>query len=404
MSTSRRHFLQYSLTAASMMALAPEAFAGSSKKSQALAKKKLKILVLGGTGFLGPAFVNAAQARGHSLTLFNRGKTRPQLFPNMEKLHGDRDPQKGEGLKALEGRKWDAVLDTSGYYPRIVGASARLLAANVKHYVYISSISAYANNDVPWEDESGPTAVMADPTVENMGKNFENFGGLKRLCEEAAEKAMPGRVANIRPGYIVGPDDASDRFTWWPVRYDRGGEMLAPGSPEDPIQIIDVRDLAEWLVVVMENNLTGIYNATGPEKPWTMGGLLAACKEATGKDTKLTWVPSEFLVKNKEDGEGDIPIWAPPIGKTKGFHQRSIDKALKAGLKFRPGSVTVKDTLAYFQGLPEERRAKMRAGLSPEREKELLTLWAKEQQGGGSSPAAPSKLSLPETTPGKKGQ
>jgi 2'-hydroxyisoflavone reductase len=391
MSTSRRHFLQYSLTAASMLALAPEAFAGSNKKPQASAKKKLKILVLGGTGFLGPAFVNAAQARGHSLTLFNRGKTRPQLFPDMEKLHGDRDPKKGEGLKALEGRKWDAVLDTSGYYPRMVEDSAQLLAPNVKHYVYISSISAYANNDVAWEDESGPTAKLADPTVENMGKSFENFGGLKRLCEEAAEKAMPGRVANVRPGYIVGPDDASDRFTWWPVRFDRGGEMLAPGSPEDPLQIIDVRDLAEWLVVVMENNLTGIYNATGPEKPWTMGGLLAACKEATGKDTKLTWVPSEFLVKNKEDGEGDIPIWAPPIGKTKGFHQRSIDKALKAGLKFRPGSVTVKDTLAYFQGLPEERRNKMRAGLSPEREKELLGLWAKEQQGGGSKPATPEK-------------
>jgi 2'-hydroxyisoflavone reductase len=141
----------------------------------------------------------------------------------------------------------------------------------------------------------------------------------------------------------------------------------------------------------MENNLTGIYNATGPEKPWTMGGVLAACKEATGKDTKLTWVPSEFLVKNKEDGEGDIPIWAPPIGKTKGFHQVSTEKALKTGLKFRPGSVTVKDTLTYFNGLPEERRNKMRAGLSPEREKELLALWAKEQQGGGGKPATPEK-------------
>ncbi|WP_224372774.1 SDR family oxidoreductase [Hyalangium versicolor] len=396
MSTSRRQFLQYSMTAASMLAVSSEALGGPDKKPQASAKKKLKILVLGGTGFLGPAFVNAAQARGHTLTLFNRGKTRPQLFPGVEKLHGDRDPNKGEGLKALQGRKWDAVLDTSGYYPRIVEASAALLAPNVQHYVYISSISAYANNDVPNEDESGPTAVLADPTVETMGKNFENFGGLKRLCEEAAEKALPGRVANVRPGYIVGPEDGSDRFTWWPVRFDRGGEMLAPGSPEDPIQIIDVRDLAEWLVVVMENKLTGIYNATGPEKPWTMGGVLAACKEATGKDTKLTWVPSEFLVKNKEDGEGDIPIWAPPIGKTKGFHLRSIDKAVKAGLKFRPGSVTVKDTLAYFQGLPEERRNKMRAGLSPEREKELLSLWAKEQQGAESQPAAPGKPATPE--------
>ncbi|WP_224248319.1 SDR family oxidoreductase [Hyalangium gracile] len=399
MSTSRRKLLQYSLTAASMLAMGSEALAGPAKKSRVPVKKKLKILVLGGTGFLGPAFVNAAQARGHTLTLFNRGKTRPQLFPDVEKLQGDRDPQKGTGLKALEGRKWDAVLDNSGYYPRMVGASAQLLAPNVQHYVYISSISAYANNDVPWEDESGPTAKLADPTVETMGKNFENFGGLKRLCEEAVEKALPGRVANVRPGYIVGPDDPTDRFTWWPVRFDRGGEMLAPGSPEDPIQLIDVRDLAEWLVVVMENKLTGIYNATGPEKPWTMGGVLAACKEATGKDTKLAWVPSEFLIKNKEDGDGDIPIWAPPVGKYKGFHLRSVDKAMQSGLKFRPSSVTVKDTLAYFQSLPEERRNKMRAGLTPEKEKELIAAWAKEQASGG-KPAAPATPATPE----KKGQ
>lgn len=391
MSTSRRHFLQYSLTAASMLALGSEALAGPGKKPAASAKNKKKILVLGGTGFLGPAFVTAAQARGHTVTLFNRGKTRPELFPNVEKLRGDRDPKKDEGLKALEGRKWDAVLDTSGYYPRMVQASAELLAPNVQQYVYISSISAYASNDKPYEDESGPTAKLADPTVETMGKNFENFGGLKRLCEEAVEKALPGRTANIRPGYIVGPLDGSDRFTYWPVRFDQGGEMLAPGSPEDPLQIIDVRDLAEWLVLVMENNLTGIYNATGPEKPWTMGALFAACKEVTGKDTKLTWVPSEFLVKQGENGEGDIPIWAPPLGQTKGFHLRSIDKAVKAGLKFRPGTVTVKDTFEYFKGLPEERRAKMRAGLKPEREKELLALWAKESSGAGKTPVAPGK-------------
>lgn len=401
MSTSRRHFLQYSLTAASLLALSPEALAGSAKKPAASAKHKLKILILGGTGFLGPAFVTAAQARGHSVTLFNRGKTRPQLFPDVEKLHGDRDPKKGEGLKALEGRKWDVVLDNSGYYPRMVQASAELLAPNVQHYVYISSISAYAKNDTPNEDESGATATIPDPTVETMGKNYENFGALKRLCEEAAEKALPGRVANIRPGYIVGPDDPTDRFTYWPVRFDQGGEMLAPGSPEDPLQIIDVRDLAEWLVLVMENKLTGIYNATGPEQPWTMGGLFAACKEATGKDTKLTWVPSEFLVKNGEDGEiGDIPIWAPPIGKTKGFHVRSVTKAMKAGLRFRPNNLTVKDTLAYFQSLPEERRKKLRAGLSPEREKELLALWTKAQQPPTSPPATPGKPATPE----KKGQ
>jgi 2'-hydroxyisoflavone reductase len=391
MSTSRRHFLQYSLTAASLLTLGPQALAGSNKKSGARAKAKKKILVLGGTGFLGPAFVTAAQARGHSVTLFNRGKTRPELFPNVEKLRGDRDPKKGEGLKALEGKKWDAVLDTSGYYPRMVQASAELLAPHVQQYIFISSISAYASDETPHEDESGPTAKLADPTVESMGSNFENFGGLKRLCEEAAEKALPGRVANIRPGYIVGPEDRSDRFTYWPVRFDKGGEMLAPGSPEDPIQVIDVRDLAEWLVLVVENDLTGIFNTTGPEKPWSMGGVLATCKEVTGKDTRLVWVPSDFLAKHGESGDGSIPIWMPPSGKTKGAHLRSNAKAVKAGLKFRPVSVTVRDTLAYLKSLPEERRNKLRAGLTPEREAELLALWAQEQQAAGSKPAAPGK-------------
>ncbi|MDY7227303.1 epimerase [Hyalangium rubrum] len=372
MCTSRRHFLQYSLSAASLLALGPQALAGP-------AKNKKKILVLGGTGFLGPAFVTAAQARGHTLTLFNRGKTRPDWFPETEKLRGDRDPKKDEGLKALEGRKFDAVLDTSGYYPRMVQASAELLAPHVQQYIYISSISAYASDQTPREDESAPTAKLADPTVETMGTNYENFGGLKRLCEEAAEKALPGRVANIRPGYIVGPLDGSDRFTYWPVRFDKGGQMLAPGTPEDPIQVIDVRDLAEWLVKVVEDNTTGIFNATGPEKPWNMGGVLATCKKVTGKDTKLTWVPAEFLAKHGESGDGSIPIWMPPTGKTAGAHLRSNAKAVKAGLKFRPTSVTVKDTLKYFKELPEERRNKPRAGLTPEREAELLALWAKEQ-------------------------
>ena len=397
MSSSRRHFLQYSLTAASLLALGPRALAGSGKKSPAPAKNKKKILILGGTGFLGPAFVTAAQARGHSLTLFNRGKTRPELFPDVEKLRGDRDPKKDEGLKALAGRKWDAVLDNSGYYPRMVRASAELLAPNVKQYLYISSISAYASDQTPYEDESGPTARLADPTVETMGTHYENFGGLKRLCEEAVEKALPGRTANIRPGYIVGPEDRTDRFTSWPVRFDKGGQMLAPGSPEDPIQIIDVRDLAEWLVLVIENNLTGIFNAAGPEKPWSMGGVLAACKEVTGKDTKALWVPSDFLAKHGVSEDGSIPIWMPPTGKTKGAHLRSNAKAVKAGLKFRPTSVTVRDTLAYFKSLPEERRAKLRAGLTPEREAELLALWAKESAGGKPAEAAKPSAGTPKS-------
>jgi 2'-hydroxyisoflavone reductase len=378
MTTSRRRLLQYSLSAASLLALAPGALAAPRPTKKGPTQKK-RILVLGGTGFLGPAVVTAAQARGHQLTLFNRGKTRPDLFPGVEKLRGDRDPNKEEGLKALEGRRWDAVIDNSGYYPRMVGASARLLAPNVKQYVFISSVSAYASDARPHEDESAPTKTLADPTVETMGPNAENYGGLKRLCEQEVEKALPRGATIVRPGFIVGPEDRSDRFTWFPVRYDRGGEMLGPGSAADPLQIIDVRDLAEWLVNLVEQGTTGAFNAVGPDVPWTMGELFAACREATGKQTKLTWVPSDFLEKHGENGDGSIPIWVPSTGKTAGFHLRSNTKAVKAGLRFRSPTQTVKDTLTWFNSQPEERRATMRAGLTPEREAELLKLWAEAQ-------------------------
>jgi 2'-hydroxyisoflavone reductase len=392
MTSSRRKFLQYSLAGASLLALGPQALAGP--KGSAPAPKKgaarKRILILGGTGFLGPAVVQAAQARGHSLTLFNRGRTRPELFPNAEKLRGDRDPNRGEGLKALQGKKWDAVVDTSGYYPRIVRASAELLAPHVKQYLFISSVSAYASDKTPHEDERGPTATLADPTVETMGKDFEFYGGLKRACEEAVEAAFPGRTANVRPGYIVGPEDRTDRFTYWALRQERGGEMLVPGTPADPLQVIDVRDLAEWLVLLIENNTNGVFNAVGPEKPWSMGGVMETCRQVTGKDTKLTWVPADWLEKQGEKGDAGLPIWMPPTGNTAGAHLRSNARAVKAGLKFRPVDVTVRDTLAWFHGLPQERQDKLRSGLKPEREAELLALWARAQ-AGTSVPSASGK-------------
>lgn len=383
MSSSRRTFLQLSSLAAAAAALLPkEAGAQAPKKGAARGKGgKKRILILGGTGFLGPAIVTAAQARGHALTLFNRGKTRPELFPGTEKLRGDRDPKKDGGLKALEKGKWDAVIDTSGYYPRMVAASAKLLAPRVGQYLFISSVSAYAENATPGQDERAPTMVLKDPTVETMGANFENYGGLKRACEEAAEQAMPGRVANVRPGYIVGPEDRSDRFTYWPVRYAKGGEMLAPGAPADPLQIIDVRDLAEWLVLLVEGRTTGLFNAVGPQQPWSMGALFDACKQATGQQaTRLTWVPADFLEKHGENGDGEIPIWAPHQGKYAGMHRYSNAKAVKAGLRFRPPATTVKDTLDWFNAQPPERRAKLRAGLSPEKERLLLEAWAKARK------------------------
>jgi 2'-hydroxyisoflavone reductase len=359
MTTNRRDFLHMSLAAGAL--LAARAAAQSKSSDDKPASDKKKILILGGTGFLGPAVVEAATARGHTLTLFNRGKTRPTLFPDVEKLHGDRDPKKEPGLKALEGRKWDAVIDDCGYYPRMVTASAQLLGPNVKTYVYISSISCYAKNDAEGADETSALATISDPTVEDMGKDYANYGGLKALCEQAAEKAMPGRVAVVRPGYIVGPGDFSDRFTYWPVRFARGGDVIVPGDPSDPIQIIDVRDLAEWLVKLAEDGTTGRFNAAGPAKRMSWGDVIEACKEAGGKEARVHWVKADQLEKLELN---DFPIWAPYSGDSKGFHTWSNARAVKAGLKFRPVKETAKDTLAWFRTLPQDRQDKLKAGPS----------------------------------------
>ncbi|MRG97413.1 NAD-dependent epimerase/dehydratase family protein [Polyangium spumosum] len=390
----RRSFLLGSLAAAASTTLGcasqappppadPAGAAGPSAPPPPETNQKKSLLILGGTGFVGPAVVEAARARGFSVTLFNRGKTRPELFPDIEKLRGNRDPNKDEGLKALEGRSFDAVIDTSGYVPRIVRASAELLAKNVKQYIFISSISVYKDNSTPNMDETAAVGTISDPTVETMGKEFENYGPLKALCEQAAEKAMPGRVANVRPGYIVGPGDPTDRFTYWPLRVAKGGEMLVPGTPNDPIQVIDVRDLAEWLVKLVAENTTGVFNATGPGAPLTMGGVIEASKKASPKsDVKLTWVPNAWLEKKgKEGGDGiDLPIWAPPEGETAGFHRVNVDRAKKTGLTFRPIDTTVVDLLAWFNGLPPERKDKRRAGLTPEREAELLKAFHEESK------------------------
>ncbi|HVK63932.1 MAG TPA: NAD-dependent epimerase/dehydratase family protein [Polyangium sp.] len=382
----RRSFLVGSLAAAASTTFGcasqpppppadPAGAAGTGAAPPPPTNQKKSLLILGGTGFVGPAVVEAARARGFAITLFNRGKTRPELFPDVEKLRGNRDPNKDEGLKALEGRSFDAVIDTSGYVPRIVRASAELLSKNVKQYIFISSISVYKDTSTPNMDETAAVGTIADPTVETMGKEFENYGPLKALCEQAAEKAMPGRVANVRPGYIVGPGDGTDRFTYWPLRVAKGGEMLVPGSANDPIQVIDVRDLAEWLVKLVADGTNGVFNATGPGTPLTMGGVIEASKKASPKsDVKLTWVPASWL-KTKESGGGepiDLPIWAPAEGETAGFHRVSVDRARKTGLTFRPLDTTMTDLLAWFHALPPERQAKPRAGLSPEREAELL--------------------------------
>jgi 2'-hydroxyisoflavone reductase len=372
MSNSRRHFLKWSTASAGLLSLNSftSSFATTSKSTPK------RILILGGTGFLGPAIVAAATARGHTLTLFNRGKTRPGLFPDIEKRQGNRDPKKDEGLKSLETGEWDAVIDDSGYFPRIVGASAALLAPRVKQYIYISSISCYKEPSPMYGDEDAPLAVLADPSVEEMGKSFENYGGLKALCEQAAEKAVPGRTTIVRPGYIVGPDDPTGRFTYWPVRFDKGGEVAVPGAPTDPLQIIDVRDLAEWLVHLVENQTIGKFNATGPEKMLSWGSVITACQNATKTPSTITWIAGEFVAQQKDV---DFPIWAPYSGDTKGFHTWKNARAMKAGLRFRPMEKTVQDTLTWYQGQLKEEKGRVKLAFTAEQETAMLTAWKNEK-------------------------
>lgn len=362
----------------SRRAAAQDAPAGKpAKGGQSGEVKPLKMLILGGTAFLGPEIVEAAQAHGHTLTLFNRGKTNPGLFPDLETLLGDRDPKKAPGLDALKDRKWDAVIDTSGYVPRVVKASAELLAPNVPHYVFISTISVFGDTSKPNMAEDGPLATVPDETSEDVN---QYYGALKALCEKAAEAAMPGKVANVRPGLIVGPGDRSDRYTYWPVRVARGGEVLAPGDGSDPVQYIDVRDLAQWVVHLVEARTMGVFNATGPADKLTMKAFLDACQAGCGQDGKpaeasFTWVDTAFLEQQQVSPWSDLPVWVPAQGDSAGFATIDCRKAIGAGLKFRPPVETAHDTLAWWQQQPDERRAKLRGGLTPEREAEVLAQW-----------------------------
>ena len=332
----------------------------------------MRVLILGGTGFLGSHLVEALLTRGHQPTLFNRGQTHPQRFPNVESIRGERDPHVGRGLTGLRERSWDAVVDTSGYVPRHVAASAEMLAPCAGQYVFISSRSAYASAADIGADETAPLATLEDPTTETV--TGETYGALKALCEQAATAAMPGRVANIRAGLIVGPGDPTDRFTYWPVRVARGGEVLAPGDPHAPVQFIDARDLADFLVTVIERGLHGPFNALGPAEPLSMGTMLEACRSAAaGSDASFTWVDQNFLLAQNVKPWSEIPLWIPDSPADAGFMRMSNAKAIAHGLTFRPIEQTARDTLAWFATQPADHSWK--AGLTPEREASILKAW-----------------------------
>ncbi len=340
---------------------------------------KLNVLILGGTAFLGPQIVEELLGRGHTVTLFNRGKTNPNLFPDLEKLRGDRNGD----LKSLEGRQWDAVIDTSGYTKPQAELSAGLLKDAVGHYVFISTISVYAGYAQAGMDESAPVAQLP-PGVDENTTTIDNgtYGPLKALCERTIESIMPGRVTSIRPGLIVGPGDPTDRFTYWPVRVSRGGEVLAPGTPRDPVQFIDARDLAKWSVHAMEQKLAGVFNATGPASAMAMGELLDACRQACPEsDAQFTWVEADFLARQGVSPWSDMPVWVPPAGEMRGFAAISAARAIAQGLTFRPVLDTCLATLKWWREEREKDAAtpeKLRAGLTAQREAAVLKAWRDE--------------------------
>jgi 2'-hydroxyisoflavone reductase len=326
----------------------------------------MRILIIGGTRFLGRHLVGAALARNHEITLFNRGKSNPDLFPQLETILGDRETD----VEKLKGRIWDAVIDVAGYVPRIVRLSAEALEPNVSRYAFISSISVYQDFKKVGIDESDPVGKIEDETVEEI--TGETYGPLKALCEKAVQNLYGERALIVRPGLIVGPDDPTDRFTYWPVRVARGGDVLAPQKPEAPIQVVDVRDLADFIIKLIQENASGIYNATGPDYELTMGELLDVSKQVTGSDANFRWASVEFLNQNKVESWSDMPTWVPDDEEGAGFSRLDVSKAIQAGLKFRALEETVRDTLEWAQTRPSDHA--WRAGLTAEREAQVLAV------------------------------
>jgi 2'-hydroxyisoflavone reductase len=337
----------------------------------------LRILILGGTGFTGPHQVRHALARGHRLTIFNRGRRNQEWPGEVEVLAGDRDT--GD-LKSLEGREWDVCIDNPTSVPFWVRDAGRVLRGRIGHCVFISTISVYAEASRPGRDETAATAAyhgkdaLAE-TRESLRADLGLYGPLKAFCEQEAGRYFPGITTVIRPGLIVGPGDETDRFTYWPVRIARGGEVLVPGDGSDPVQIIDARDLAEWTIRMAEQRTVGVFNATGPGDELSLAAMLKGILEVTKADARFTCVGTEFLASHKVAPWTDLPVWVPGQGDTAGFARVSIARAVAAGLTFRPLATTVADTLAWFGSLPEDRRATLRAGLSAEREAEVLKKW-----------------------------
>ncbi|MFC1629077.1 NAD-dependent epimerase/dehydratase family protein [Gemmatimonadota bacterium] len=364
MTRSRRDFIQTSIVAGGAMSLG---MLGCSNGEVRPARNPLRILILGGTGFIGPHQVEYALKRGHTVTLFNRGQTRPHLFPDVEKLRGDRN----DNLEALKGREWDVVIDNPAMTPDWVRLSAGVLRDTVQQYVFISTLSVFADDGIVDQDETGVVGVYDEEAGEVVTGSA--YGGRKALCENTAEEFFPGRTTVVRPGLITGPGDPTVRFPYWPIRVDRGGEVLVPGEYADPVQWIDARDLGEFTLSLCERSVYGIFNTCS--QPFPMGDMLEEIRDGLGVDATFTWATEEFLreqgVLNSLGGLGSTMVRNPDYT---GYNQYNVDKAVEAGLSFRPIGVTARDTVDWYHALPEDERPRGRM-LSAEREAEVLAAW-----------------------------
>lgn len=359
--SSRREFL-----AASLGATAAGLLGAGQSIGQSAAGGGLSILVLGGTGFIGPHFVRHAIDRGHRITLFNRGRTNTHLFPDAEKLVGDRNSD----LTALEGRQWDAVLDNSGYTPLQVRQSVDLLKNACDQYLFTSTRAVYTDYTAEVMDEDAPVGPKDLPESE-----WDGYGPNKVLAERIVQEAFGARTLITRPPVIVGPGDRSDRFTYWVDRLDAGGTVLVQGDPSDPIQFVDVRDLAEFYVHLLENSTSGIYNTEGPESALDAAGLVHGIRAITSSPSILRWVPWDFLIDEGETPQGSLAFWQPPRGRYLNYGRMVNRRAIEKGMRFRPLAVIAKDTLDWHRTRTIEAQRTLRAGLTRDREKELLALF-----------------------------
>jgi 2'-hydroxyisoflavone reductase len=332
----------------------------------------MNILVIGGTRFVGRHLVAAALQRNHQLTLFNRGN-QADIFPDVRLIRGDRNNT--DDLLKLQGKSWDAVIDTCAYLPRQVESLLEVLSPGTNHYTLISTISVYKEQTLAFQDESAELASLPDEQVETV--TAETYGGLKVRCEAVAERLMSGRLLIVRPGLVVGPFDPTDRFSYWPYRVARGGEVLAPSSPEKPIQYIDARDLADWTIASLEQGVTGVYNLVTSPDQFSFADLLTTCKAVSHSDASFTWVSEAFLAEHQVAAWSDLPLWI--AGDAENFLRVSNQKALAAGLQIRSLEDTVKDTLIWLQSRTE---ATLQVGISSEREQAVLESWHQNNISG----------------------